>query len=221
MVDNIQDIDSLKNEVGSKDQVITSINILFLDISSSCTGYCIANVDFTTKVVNFTKSGALWLDPNWSHQEKYHYMFHVISTYFWVAESIDYIVVEQYTVNLKKAMGVNVVSEMQGSIKAAAWDNGVKVTSILPQTWRKHLGIKKNSLGDFKEPTKQKVLTYANVPEESISNISKQSRKTPSDVYDALAIGMGWLIKIGFTEDKFKFNTMKFNDHNGHNLARD
>jgi Holliday junction resolvasome RuvABC endonuclease subunit len=220
MVDNIQDIDALKNEV-SKDQVIQAINVLFLDISSSCTGYTIANVNFTTKEVKYTKAGALWLDPNWSHQEKYHYMYHVICTYFWVAESIDYMVVEQYSVNPKKMAGVNVVSEMQGAIKAAAWENGVKVTSILPQTWRKHLGIKKNSAGDFKEPTKQKILTYVQVPDESISNITKQSRNTPSDVYDAMAIGIGWLIKLGFDEKKFSFTNMKFNDHNGHHLARD
>jgi Holliday junction resolvasome RuvABC endonuclease subunit len=220
MVDQIQDLDSLKKEI-APDKVIEAINILFLDISSACTGYSIANVNFTGKQVKFTKSGAIWLNPNWSHQEKYSYMFGVICNYFWVGEAIDYIVVEQYSVNPKKMMGINVVSEMQGAIKAAAWENGVKVTSVLPQTWRKHLQIKRNSEGDFKQPTKDKVLTYVKVPEESISNITGSSRTTPTDLYDALAIGIAWLIKLGFDDTKMKFDDMKFNDHIGRQLGRD
>lgn len=220
MVDQIQDIESLKKEV-SKDQVIEAINVLFLDISSACTGYSIANVNFTSKQVKFTKAGAIWLDPDWSHQEKYNYMFHVVCNYFWVGEAIDYIVVEQYSVNPKKMMGINVVSEMQGSIKAAAWENGVKVSSILPQTWRKQLQIKKNAEGDYKEPTKNKVLSYVQVPVQSISNITNISRQTPSDLYDAVAIGMGWLIKLGYDDTKMKFDGIKFNDHINHQLGRD
>jgi len=220
MVDQVQDIEGLKKEV-SQDKVIEAVNILFLDISSACTGYSIANVNFTTNKIQFTKAGAIWLDPNWSHQEKYSYMFHVVCNYFWVGESIDFIIVEQYSVNPKKMMGINVVSEMQGSIKAAAWENGVKVESILPQTWRKHLQIKRNAEGDFKAPTKTKILTYVQVPEESISNITKKLRQTPTDMYDALAIGIGYLIKIGFLETKMSFDEIKFNDHIGHQLGKD
>jgi hypothetical protein len=219
MVDQIQDIEDLKKEVAS-DKVIEAINVLFLDISSACTGYSIASVNFTTKKIEFTKAGAIWLSPDWSHQEKYSYMYSVISNYFWVGEAIDYIVVEQYSVNPKKMSGVNVVSEMQGAIKAAAWENGVKVSSILPQTWRSKLQIKKNSEGDFKLPTKNKVLSYTQVPEESISNITRASRQTPSDLYDAIAIGIAWLIKLGFNDTQMKFSNIKFNDHIGHQLGR-
>ncbi len=220
MAEQIQDLESLKKDVGT-DKVIEAINILFLDISSACNGYCIANVNFTSKKVQFIKAGAIWLNPDWSHQEKYNYMYHVVCNYFWVVEAIDYIVVEQYSVNPKKAMGVNVVSEMQGSIKAAAWENGVKVTSILPQTWRSQLKIKKNEDKDFKEPTKQYMLTRVTIPEESVSNITGQARKTPSDLYDAMGIAMGWLTKLGFDNTKIVFTDMKFNDHIGHQLGRD
>lgn len=220
MVDKIEDIEALKQDV-KPGESIESINVLFLDISSSCTGYAIANINFTTKNIRFTKTGAIWLNPDWSHQEKYNYMSHVISNYFWVAEAIDYIVVEQYSVNPNKMMGVNVVSEMQGAIKAAAWDNGVKVTSILPQTWRKHLEIKKDANKDYKEPTKNKVLEYAKIPDEVVSNITGQTRKTPSDLYDSIGVGMGWLIKVGFDKNKIKFDNMKVNDHIGHQLGRD
>lgn len=215
MVDQVDSIESLKEEVGN-DKIVDSINVLFLDISSSCTGYAIGNVNFTTKKVNFTKAGAIWLNPDWCHQEKYSYMYKAISNYFWVVESIDYILVEQYSVNPKKLMGVNVVSEMQGAIKAAGWENGVKVSSILPQSWRKILQIKRNSEGDYKDPTKNFILTVAKVPEESTSNITGQSRKTPSDVYDAMAIGMAWLIRLGFDKSKFSFTNTKYNTHVGY-----
>ena len=218
MVDQIDNIDSLKEDLEVKGQKVDKINILFLDISSACTGYSIASVDFTTKEVNFTYSGAIWLNPDWSHQEKYNYMFHAVSNYFWVVMGIDYIVVEQYSVNKKKMMGINVVSEMQGAIKAAAWENGVKVSSILPQTWRSRLGIKKNAQGDFKEPTKVKVRTYVQVPDNSTSNITGVERQTPNDLFDAIAIGLGWLVKIGFDDTKFKFDKMKFNPHVGYDI---
>lgn len=217
MVDNIQSTNDLQKEFNQK---IDEVNILFLDISSSCTGYSIGRVNFSTKKVEFTDAGAIWLDPNWSHQEKYSYMYYAISNYFWTAKGIDYVVAEQYSVNPKKMMGINVVSEMQGAIKAAAWDNGVKVTSVLPQTWRKHMQIKKNAQGDYKAPTQAKIATYVTVPQTSISNITGQARQTPNDLYDALAIGMGWLIKIGFVDTNMSFTNIKFNSHIGHQLGK-
>ena len=221
MVDSVHDVDSLRKELEIPEgQVIKTINILFLDISSTCTGYAIANVDFGTKIVKWTRTGALWLDPDWSHQQKYNYMFHVISNYFWVVEGIDYMVVEQYSFNKNKMMGVQVVPEMQGAIKCAAEENGVKVTSILPQTWRKILGIKKNSEGDFKEPTKAKVLEYVQIPEEVISNITGAKRQTPYDVFDAMALAMAWVKRLNFDESKFDFADLKINNHIGHAIGK-
>lgn len=221
MVD-LKDLEALKKDIKGEDDAvrIDTVNILFLDISSSCTGYSIANVDFVTKKAKFKSAGCLWLDPDWCHQEKYSYMFNAILTYFWVVESIDYIVVEQYSVNPKKMMGINVVSEMQGAIKTAAWENGVKVASILPQSWRSLLGIKpiknKDGTKDYKTPTKDKVLEYTKVPDELISNITKNNRQTPSDVYDAIAIGLAWLKKFGLTN--IDCSSMKYNTHIGANV---
>jgi Holliday junction resolvasome RuvABC endonuclease subunit len=209
----MQDLEEIKKELDSKAVIIEDVNVLFLDISSSCTGYSIANCNFSKKIANFTDSGCIWLDSNWSHQEKYSYMFNAVLVYFEVIKRIDYIIVEQYSVNPKKMMGINVVSEMQGAIKTAAWENGVKVGSILPQTWRSVLKIKKNSEGDFKEPTKNKVLEYVSIPEKVISNITKGERNTPSDVYDALAIGIAWLIKYNFKHLSFK--DLEINSHIG------
>lgn len=215
-----ENLDELKKQLDKEGQVVDSVNVLFLDISSACTGYSIANVNFTTRKVNFTSAGAIWLDPNWEHQEKYCYMSHTISNYFWVVEKIDYIVAEQYSVNPNKMQGINVVSEMQGAIKAAAWENGVKVVSILPQSWRSILKIKRNAEKDYKEPTKEEVLRRVQVPEKMTSNITSVERQTPYDVYDALAIGMAWLTKLGFDESTHTFNNIQFNKHIGAPLGQ-
>jgi hypothetical protein len=213
-------IDSLQQELKEKHINIENVNILFLDISSACTGYSIINLDFKGKRAKLTKAGALWLDPKWSHQEKYSYMFHVVATYFWIVEQIDYIVVEQYSVNPAKLMGINVVSEMQGAIKAAAWENGVKVVSILPQTWRSILKIKAVKTGktrDYKTPTKNYIDSIATIPQEVISNITNSVRKTPSDLYDAIAISLAWTQRLGFRIDT---SDIKINEHIGHALGR-
>jgi Holliday junction resolvasome RuvABC endonuclease subunit len=220
---DVKDIDSLKNEI-PEGQSVTSVNILFLDISSSCTGYAVASVDFTTKQVEWKSAGALWLNPNWSHQEKYCYMHNALSTYFFIVEQVDYIVVEQYSINPKKMAGVCVVPEMHGAIKAGAWENGVKVSSILPQSWRAILSIKPNvsisSSGkkkrDYKEPTKNVVEQHLKtIPDKVVSNITGKDRQTPSDLYDAVAIGMAWLDKLGFKVSRQKFNNVGINPHIG------
>lgn len=220
---DVKDIDSLKNEI-QEGQVVNSVNILFLDISSSCTGYAVASVDFAAKSVQWNSAGALWLDPKWAHQEKYAYMHHALSTYFFIVEQVDYIVVEQYSINPKKMAGVCVVPEMHGAIKAGAWENGIKVSSILPQSWRAILGIKPNvtvtSAGkkkrDYKEPTKDTVEQYCtSIPDKLTSNITGKDRQTPSDLYDALAIGMAWLDRLGFPVAKQKFGKVNINSHIG------
>ncbi len=217
MGNKVENLEDLKSHIQVEKQLeVGNSNILFLDIRSSCTGYVVGAIDFKTKSVRFKSAGAIWLDPKWEHQEKYNYMFNALSNYFWIVEAIDYIVVEQYTINSRKMMGVQVVPEMQGAIKAGAWENGVKVDSILPQSWRSTLGIKKNENKDFKEPTKNKVLEYVEVPEQSISNITKGTRKTPTDVYDAFGIAIGWLKRLGLSEKNMDFKSVKFNPHVGH-----
>lgn len=199
---------------------IKEINVLFLDISSTCTGYAVAGVNFHNKKVTWKSAGALWLDnKDWSHQDKYLYMHEAIVNYFWIVGQVDFICVEQYSFNKNKMMGVQVVPEMQGAIKCAAAANGVKVASILPQSWRKELEIKakvtKGSDGknkrDYKEPTKDKILEYVQVPDKSVSNITQKERKTPSDLYDALGVGLGWLKRLGF--EKNDFSGIEFNPH--------
>lgn len=227
MADNVETVEELKNQISEDGQILKTINVLFLDISSTCTGYSLANINFGTKEVKWTRTGALWLDADWEHPHKYNFMFHVISNYFWVVEQVDYIVVEQYSFNTKKMMGVQVVPEMQGAIKCAAEENGVKISSILPQTWRKLLDIKPDitmngskKVRDYKEPTKNKVLTYVKLPDEIVSNITGKTRSTPTDLYDAMAIGIAWVKRLGFDDSKMDFKDIKVNNHIGHQLGR-
>lgn len=213
MAEVVNNITDLEKQLEKEGQVLEGIRVLFLDISSSCTGYAIANLDFKTKKANIDKAGCIWLNQDWTHQEKYSYMSNAISNYFWVAEGIDYIVAEQYSINPNRMAGVSVVPEMQGAIKAAAWENGVKVSSILPQTWRSVLGIKPvinpDKTKDYKTPAKDYVNTLTTVPVEVVSNLTGKLRVTPSDVYDAICIGLAWSKKLGFTihADKIKWDS--------------
>lgn len=221
MANEVNTVDELKQQLDG--QHITHINVLFLDVSSACVGYSIFELSFVNRTSKMTKAGCLWLDPNWEHPEKYSYMFNSIQNYFWTVEKIDYIVVEQYSINPKKMVGVAVVPEMMGVIKCAANENGVKVASILPQTWRSILGIKPDvTIGkdgkksrDYKEPAKRHVdaLLPTTIPPTVVSNITKNSRQTPTDLFDAICVGLAWVKKIGFVSTDV--SNVKINDHIG------
>ena len=195
-------------------------HILFLDASSACTGFSIASVDFVGKKAEILSAGCLWFDAKWPHAQKYDYLYSALQNYFEVVEQIDHIVIEQYSVNTSKMSGCLVSPEIHGVVKAAGWSNGVKVTNILPQTWRSQLGIKPDvtmvgtkKKKDYKTPTKLAVLDKVPVPKEVISNITLKARQTPSDVYDSLAICLGWLKKVNIT--KVKTSNCEFNKHIG------
>jgi hypothetical protein len=214
----LETLEDVKNDAAKDGQKVEEVNILFLDSSSTCTGYSIMKVNFEKKTCRLTSCGVLWLNNReWRDQQRYSYMFHALSGYFWVVEGVDYIVAEQYSINPKKMIGAQVLPELMGVIKAAAEENGINCSTILPQTWRSQLGIKPNvssakdgkNKRDYKSPTKDKVLEYFNIPETSISNITGKERATPSDLYDAIAIGLGWTKKYGISNlvtGEFTFN---------------
>jgi len=215
-----KELETFKRELNIEEQKVEEVNLLFLDVSSTCTGYAVASVDFSTKKVIWKAAGALWFDSNWSHQDKYVYISRAILEYFYIVQQVDYIVTEQYSINPKKMSGIHVVPEMQGAIKAAAGEQNILVSSILPQTWRSKLKIKKvklpNGKSDYKAPTKDKINEYVSVPAKSTSNITKNDRTTPSDLYDAIGVGLGWVIKIGLKPGDF--SKIEFNPHIGYDI---
>lgn len=220
-MDEIKDLDSLKEQFTSEGVVLPGINVLFLDLSSTCTGYSIAKLDFVDKSAEVTKAGAIWFDSNWENVEKYSYIFNAIVNYFWVVEQIDYIVIEQYSINPKKMMGGQVLPELTGVVKVAANENGIKVSSILPQSWRSILGIKAKittdakgkKSKDFKTPVKEYVDKLMQVPADIRSNITKNLRATPHDLYDSVGIALAWVTRLGFKN--IKTDNVQFNTHVG------
>lgn len=211
--ENKDELTKILEEIDKTAERIESINVLFLDISSDCTGYAIHNINFKEKKSTLTKAGALWFNQKWDHQTKYIYMYYAISVYFWIVEKIDYIVIEQYSINPEKLMGVLVVPEMTGVIKCAAAENGIKVSSIYPQTWRSLLEIKRQKDESWKDAAKRKILEILNVPPKTVSNITGEKRNTPDDLYDAIGISIGWLTKIGI--NTIDLTKVEYNTHIG------
>lgn len=210
----MENLDLIKDKI--PETKLKNSTLLFLDVSSSCTGYSIFAVNFIEKKAALTKAGCIWLDQNWEHAKKYDYLYNAIQNYFEVVEQVDYIVVEQYSVNKDRMSGVLVSPEAHGVIKAAAFSNGVSVGSITPQTWRAQLSIKPHRVGlkkDYKTPCKDLIKSLVDVPEEVISNLTQKPRQTPSDLYDAVGIGLGWLKK--YTINKIDYKNCHFNSHIG------
>jgi len=215
------DINTIQEQLTENEIPLGDCTFLYLDVSSTCTGYVVTGLDFLKKKAYIKSAGVIWFNPKWTHQEKYHYLFSAIVNYFWIVENVDYIVHESYAINTNQKQGIMVVPEMIGSVKVAAWENGVRVDDIPPQTWRSQLGIKPNIIQkpgqkakrEYKLPTKIYVEKFMDVPETSISNITNKERKTPSDLYDAVGVCLGWLKKYGFKINKPR--DYKFNNHIG------
>ena len=204
----MENLQSNLQELGIPEIKLKHVNILFLDLSSSCTGYTLASVDFEAKKAKVTKIGAIWFDKYWNNQDKYHYIYRALTVYFNIIGQIDYCFAEAYMINPNKKMGCLVGPELHGAVQVALAEIDIKYKTIAPQTWRSQLGIKgiKTASGskDYKTPTKECVEQYIKIPETIISNITKVERKTPNDVTDAVAICLGTLKKLGI--EKFDFS---------------
>lgn len=214
-----QGIEQNKKAKGIPEVLIKNVAILFLDVSSTCTGYTVATLNLGDKagLVTIKRSGCLWFGSDWDHQTKYAYIFNAVLTYFEVVEQIDLLIHEQYSINKDRMAGVMVVPEMIGAIKVAAKENGVRVDSIPPQTWRAQIGLKpvlKDGKRDYKTPCKDIMnKLFGKIPDEVISNITKKLRATPSDVYDSMGVCLGWLKKNGYRN--IDYSQVEYNSHIG------
>jgi len=177
--------------------------ILFLDISSSCTGWVVASQHVGRKEATIHKAGVIWFDPKWSHGEKYNYLTKFIENIAYIQYKVDGIVAEGYMVNRKRMCGVLVIPEATGAIKSCCYELEPPLTfdSILPQTWRAALGIKKDKTkagsAAWKDPAKKYVNTIFpdTFPKKMVSNITGKERATPTDLYDAICIALAWFTK--------------------------
>lgn len=211
---NIDEVQLIKEELPGFDETKVGLSrLLFLDMSSSCTGYAIAEVDFAHKSAKFLNAGAIWFDKDWDNQEKYHYIFNAVTNYFNIISKIDYCIAEAYMINHKRMSGCLVGPELHGVLQVALAEIGIKYRNIPVQTWRKHLGIKKDPEGDFKLPVKRKLEEYVKLPATVPSNITKMHRAFPDDISDAMGIGLGFLMKLGIKN--FNLKDIKFQEEIG------
>lgn len=208
-MDSLSDIQSLLDPNEIK---VGNTNFLFLDLSSTCTGYTLVKIDFLQRKAKFLKAGAIWFAES-TQIEKCGYVYNMIVNYFNIIDKITFLVMEEYRINPKKLSGCLVSPELHGSVKAALNEVNVKMDYMPVSSWRKILNVKKNADKDFKQPTKEKVLTYVEVPESMLSNVTHNKRNTPSDVYDSLAISLAWLKKYGI--NSYDFTDIKYQEHVG------
>lgn len=186
-------------------------NILFMDISSSCTGYSIGYLDAAKKIGTIIKAGVIWFDDKWTHGQKYNYLQNFVLNKCYTQDNIFDIVAESYMVNTRKMCGTLIIPEATGAIKAACYEASPPLgfEQIYPQTWRSVLKIKRDTRYEgskgWKLPAKEWVLkNLGKIPDKIKSNITGNERPTPYDLYDVLCIASAFLTKRG--ANKIVFN---------------
>jgi hypothetical protein len=186
----------------------TENNVLFLDISSTCTGFAIGKMDFRKHTATISRAGVIWFGNDWDHGRKYNYLSSFILNQAYPLHDVFEIVAEAYMVNKKRMMGTLVIPEATGAVKAACYETEPPLgfDTIFPQSWRSTLGIKKNKkfagTKAWKEPAKKYVESVFpdKIPEKLTSNVTGKLRPTPYDLYDVLCIAMAWFKKHGVEE---------------------
>jgi Holliday junction resolvasome RuvABC endonuclease subunit len=202
---------------------IDQTRILFLDPSSSCTGFAMVAVNKVKREAEIVSAGALWFGSDWDAGKKLRYLFSAIRNYFFILnQGVSEVVCEEYFFPMgphAKVSGSMVVPEMIGvaCLAAADEDPALDFTKISASSWRGLLGVKpdisehpteKNKKGlpkkvkDYKTPVARYVSSVLQIPAEFTSNITGKSRQTPNDVTDVLGMAIAVLKSRGYTTFK-------------------
>ena len=196
---------------------------LFLDMSSSCTGYVIAKLE--GRKCTIARAGVIWFGDKWENGQKYFHLQDCITSDFYVVNAITDVIYESFHVNPKQVGNSLVVPEMIGAMKACLYDIAsmpLGCEDISPTTWRSILGIKplkspmlnKNGVQEktkagkprYNNDWKTPVINYIDtmfdnsIPKRLKSNITGNFRATPNDLYDAMGICIAWHRKLGAQE---------------------
>lgn len=196
---------------------------VFFDLSSTCSGYCVAKM--VGQKCTISRVGAIWFGDDWKHGQKYQYMQSLVSEDLYVVNAITDIIYEKYSIDVNQMNNCLVVPEMIGAIKAAAHDvssEPLGVEDIAPTQWRKILGIvadvtprlNKQGLPEltsrgkpkYNKEWKQPAIRFIDkafpdkVPKKITSNVTGNMRGTPHDLYEAMCICMAWHKKFGVKE---------------------
>lgn len=194
--------------------------ILFIDPSSSCTGFAMVGINQVRKEAEIISAGPLWFGTDWDEGKKLRYLFGAIRNYFFILnQGVSEVVCEEYFFprmgKMAKVTGSTIVPEMIGVVclSAADEDPALDFTKVSAQAWRKLLDVKPDvtehptlkdgrgkakKIKDFKTPVARYVNEIIPVPKEFISNITGNARQTPDDVTDVLGMAIGVLKSRGF-----------------------
>lgn len=158
--------------------------ILFLDISSTCTGYCLAD---SGKII---KVGAYWFHKDDGIVQKARKLGEFVQDLI-DTHGVESVIYERFSFNMKNPNGSLSCPQLQGAVFANTRGTFF-VGDITPQTWRKHCGLKKAKTEDWKQVTEAHFRALYDIPEKIESNVTGNLRTTPSDYFDALGMCIGW-----------------------------
>lgn len=175
---------------------------IFLDISSTCSGFTIAEI--YNDRAHIVETGAIWRPHSWEkHGQYYKYLIDFLVDKFEKTDNISLVVFERYFLSPNKGHGVSVVSEAIGAVKASCHypQTPIKYDGIPPPSWRSALGIKKDHTqkgsNQYKVPTKVKIEELLNItfPEKITDTFTGKRRNLPTDLVDSIGVCMGYLRK--------------------------
>jgi len=213
---------------------IDKTRIVFLDQSSNCTGFAIWSIDYNKKLATLESAGPLWFNDKWGIGKSLAYFFNALRSYIFIVQGgVTEVIAEEYFFPVgSKVMGSTVIPKFLGVAQLAAADEdpSLDYTEISASSWRGLLGVKPDKIPlmdkegkpvldkrgnqkykrDYKEPVKRYVKQFIKVPEKFTSNITKNERATPSDLFDSLGMSLAVLQSRGITNFKTADNWDRF-----------
>jgi Holliday junction resolvasome RuvABC endonuclease subunit len=217
-------MDFEKQKRDSNSTYLDQTRILFLDPSSTCTGFAMVGINQVRKEVEILSAGPLWFGADWNEGKKLRYLFGAIRNFFFILnQGVSEVVCEEYFFpragKNSKITGSTIVPEMIGVVCLAAADEdpALDFKKVSAQAWRKLLDVKPDvtehptekdrwgkpkKIKDYKTPVARYVNGILKVPTEFTSNITGNTRQTPDDVTDVLGMAIGVLRSRGFTTFK-------------------
>lgn len=175
---------------------------LFLDISSTCTGYVLA--EESESIVTIKDVGVIWFPKEFTTEDKCYAMYRFVVNKD-ADQRLNTVVFERYSFNMQNPNGSLVCPQLQGAVMAAASGLKVPTDEITPQTWRSQCGLKKPKGGDWKKIVEAHFRAIYDVPEKIESNVTGNLRTVPTDYFDVLGVCEGYYRKKNyrkFTKDK-------------------
>jgi hypothetical protein len=179
--------------------------ILFLDISSSSTGYALAELDLQTTIASIYEIGFIKLYEGAPAGYKYNIIRNLVLNDFYI-KGVDIIVAEEYFINMKNRCGCLVVPELHGALKSACFEVSPSISWQYSKVteWKKGLTGKARIKGikgkEEKKRIETKVRELYDLPEIVINPITHKENKVPDDIYDVLGILTHFYIQSGATK---------------------